>query len=229
MRGFFVTGTDTEIGKTWCSVGLIARLQREGLRVAAMKPVASGCESTPEGLRNDDALRLWRQSGLPFRYEQVNPYAFAPAIAPHIAAETAGIEIEIPSIADTCKELSKDSDCVVVEGVGGWRVPLNRRDEVANLAAALRLPVILVVGLRLGCINHALLSAEAIRARGCRLAGWIANSVTPQMAQQQSNIDAIDQRIGAPLLGVVPHQADLDPERLADALKLPEALLAPLQ
>lgn len=229
MKGFFVTGTDTEIGKTWCSVTLIARLQREGLRVAAIKPVASGCATTPEGLRNDDALRLWQQCGLPFRYEQVNPYAFAPAIAPHIAAEEAGIEIEISPIRDTCEELSRNSDCVVVEGVGGWRVPLNRREEVADLAAALGLPVILVVGLRLGCINHALLSAGAIRARGCRLAGWIANSVTPQMAQQQSNIDAIEQRIGAPLLGVVPHHDDLDPERLADALRLPEELLAQLQ
>lgn len=222
MNGFFVTGTDTEIGKTWCSLGLIARLQQEGYTVSAMKPVASGCDRTAEGLRNDDALKLQAQASTQLPYDRVNPYAFEPAIAPHIAAAEAGVAIEPQSIVERCAELSSKSDYCVVEGVGGWQVPLGDNTSVAGLAAALGLPVILVVGLRLGCINHALLSAESIRASGCRLAGWIANNVTPEMERQEGNIQAIGQRIDAPLLGVVPYMQGLSAATVATHLDLPE-------
>jgi dethiobiotin synthetase len=221
MKGFFVTGTDTEIGKTWCSLGLIARLQQDGHCVAAMKPIASGCESTAEGLRNDDALKLQAQASLASPYEHINPFAFAPAIAPHIAAAEAGVRIDIDAIAASARELSSQCDRIVIEGVGGWQVPLNEQDNVADMAARLDLPVILVVGLRLGCINHALLSAESIRARGCNLVGWIGNTVEPQMQEQQNNIEAIAKRINAPLLGVVPHLQELDAKAMAKHLSLP--------
>jgi dethiobiotin synthetase len=221
MKGFFVTGTDTEIGKTWCSLGLIARLQQDGHCVATMKPIASGCESTADGLRNDDALKLQAQASLSQPYDRINPFAFSPAIAPHIAAAEAGVRIDIDAVADTARELGNQCDYMVIEGVGGWQVPLNEQDSVADMAARLELPVILVVGLRLGCINHALLTAESIRARGCMLAGWIGNIVDPQMQEQQNNIDAITARIHAPLLGVVPHLKKLEVKAIAEQLSLP--------
>ncbi len=216
--GYFITGTDTEVGKTWCTLGLISAIQQRGQSVAAMKPVASGCVNTAEGLRNDDALRLQAQASVAIPYEWVNPYAFAPAIAPHLAAAQSGITIEIDTIVDTLQRLRREAEITVIEGVGGWQVPLNDQESVADLAHALGLPVILVVGLRLGCINHALLTAESIRTSGCTLAGWIANSVDPQMSQQTENISAIEQRIRAPLLGVVPYMQGLEPEKIASYL-----------
>ena len=221
-KGFFITGTDTEVGKTWCSLGLMAALQQQGKRVAAMKPVASGCTVMPDGLRNDDALRLQAQASFALPYTQVNPYAFEPAIAPHIAAAQSGAIINLDTIVETLRSIEGKADITIVEGVGGWQVPLNETESVADLARALNLPVILVVGLRLGCINHALLSAESIRAGGCRLAGWIGNVVDAAMAEPQQNIAAIRQRIGAPLLGIVPYQSQLDPDAIAHHLTLPE-------
>lgn len=218
--GFFITGTDTEVGKTWCSLALMAHLQQQGKTVAAMKPVASGCERTAAGLRNDDALKLSAQASTPLPYEQVNPYAFEPPIAPHIAAAQSGVTIELDTIAEGYRQLREMADITIVEGVGGWRVPLNDTEGVAELAQRLKLPVILVVGLRLGCINHALLSAESIRATGCTLAGWIGNRIDPAMQEQQVNIDAIAQRINAPLLGVLPYIETLDADTLAGALTL---------
>lgn len=222
-RGLFVTGTDTEIGKTWCSLGLIARLQQDGHRVAAMKPVASGCHIAAEGsLRNDDALKLQSQASSLLPYELVNPYAFEPAIAPHIAAMQSGTTIRLETIVSHFEQLRQRADITVVEGVGGWQVPLNDSQYVADLAHALGLPVILVVGLRLGCINHALLSAESIRARGCTLAGWIGNSVDPDMQQQDVNIQSIAERIGAPLLGIIPNMGELNAKEIASHITLPD-------
>lgn len=218
--GFFITGTDTEVGKTRCTLGLMAALQRQGRSVVAMKPVASGCAGTPDGLRNEDALLLQAQGSLQVDYSLINPYPFAPAIAPHLAAAQSGTHIEIATILDAFRLLSNKADYTLVEGVGGWRVPLNEEESVADLAFALGLPVLLVVGVRLGCINHALLSAESIRAAGLELAGWIANSVTPGMAAQEQNIQAIEQRIGAPLLGHIPYLADPRAESFAAALNL---------
>lgn len=216
--GYFITGTDTEVGKTWCTLGLMVSLQQQGKTVVAMKPVASGCEPTAAGLRNDDALRLQAQASFPLPYDSVNPYAFEPAIAPHIAAVQSNRRIDIQTIKNNVDRLKQHADLVVVEGVGGWRVPLNEAESVADLANALDLPVILVVGLKLGCINHALLSAEAIRAAGCELYGWIANTVSPDMAAAEQNIQAVATRIGAPLLGVVPYQQELEVKTIAACL-----------
>jgi dethiobiotin synthetase len=219
-KGFFITGTDTDVGKTRCALGLMAYLQRQGHRVVAMKPVASGCLESHEGLRNEDALLLQAQGSVDVDYSRINPYAFAPPIAPHLAAVQAGTPIDLDVIAERFHQLSPHADYVVVEGVGGWRVPLNERESVSDLAIALGLPVILVVGLRLGCINHALLSAESIRASGLELAGWIANSLSPQMEMAEQNIQAIDARIGAPLLGRVPYQETLQAQAIAAVLAL---------
>ncbi len=203
-KGFFITGTDTEVGKSWCSAGIMQRLQHQGHTVVGMKPVASGCARTTEGLRNDDALLIQQYASVAVDYETVNPYSFEPAIAPHVAAAQAGERIKLGKILERYLELKSLAEYVVVEGVGGWQVPLNEDESVADLAQALKLPVILVVGIRLGAINHALLTAESIRASGCELAGWIANQVDPQMKEPAQTIEAIEQRIGVPLLGVVP-------------------------
>ncbi len=203
-RGLFVTGTDTGVGKTVISLGLMQALQDRGLSVAAMKPVASGCERTPDGLRNDDAVQLQRQASIPLAYEQVNPYAFEPAIAPHLAADQAGQTVEIDKIYDIYQDIASSVDVVIVEGVGGWQVPLNSRETVADLAHGLGLDICLVVGLRLGCINHALLSAQAIESRGCTLAGWVANTLPPAMDALDDNINTLKQKLSSPLLGVVP-------------------------
>lgn len=219
--GYFITGTDTEVGKTWCTLGLMAALQQQGKTVVAMKPVASGCAQTAEGLRNDDALRLQAQASIELPYENVNPYAFEQAIAPHLAATQSAVTINLDTIVDAFQRLQGSADVILVEGVGGWQVPLNNQQNVADLARALGLPVILVVGLRLGCINHALLTAESIRASGCTLTGWIGNSIAPEMPEQQNNIASIQQRIAAPLLGVVPYQEDLAPAAIAEHLHPP--------
>lgn len=219
-NGLFITGTDTGIGKTWASLGLMAALQRNGKTVVGMKPVASGCEKTAYGLRNEDALLLQEQASVKLDYELVNPFAFEPAIAPHIAAEQAGKNIDPENIIEGYRELEKQAEWVVVEGVGGWRVPLGAEITVADLALALKLPVILVVGLRLGCINHALLSAESIQQSGLQLAGWIANCIDPDMEQQEKNIHTLTQHITSPLLGIVPNLSKLATEQIADYLDL---------
>jgi dethiobiotin synthetase len=219
-RGIFVTGTDTGVGKTWVSVGLMAALQRQGLRVLGMKPVAAGCEETADGLRNEDAQLLQQQGSLPMDYAVINPYAFEPPVAPHLAAAQAGVHIDLERIARYYQTLAGAADAVVVEGAGGWLVPLNERDSMADLATRLDLEVILVVGMRLGCINHALLTAEAIRTRGCRLTGWIANTLDLHMNKLPQNILSIQQRIEAPLLGLIPYQECLSVETVAAQITL---------
>jgi dethiobiotin synthetase len=219
-KGFFITGTDTDVGKSWCSVGLMAKLQQQGHRVVGMKPVASGCTPTSAGLRNADALLLQQQASKLIDYDLINPYSFLPPIAPHIAAAQAGHRIKLGKIVERFIQLKAEADYVLVEGVGGWQVPLNDDETVADLALALQLPVILVVGLRLGCINHALLTAESIHHSGCTLAGWIANTIDPQMAQQQQTIDALTQRLDAPRLGIIPHLQQLDVTTVASHIHL---------
>lgn len=223
-RGFFVTGTDTGIGKSWSSAALLTALRRRGHTALGMKPVASGCAETPDGLRSEDALLLLAQGTLPAPpYELINPYALAAPIAPHLAARLAGVEIRLERILAALDELGRRADFTVVEGVGGWRVPLNGRETVADLAGAAGLPVILVVGVRLGCLNHALLSAEAIR-RGPGLAGWIANRVDADTAYPEENIASLRDRMDAPLLGVLPHLREFDADALAERIDL-DALL----
>lgn len=219
MSGVFVTGTDTECGKTEVSLGLMATWQARGLQVLGMKPVASGCDPSPAGLRNGDALRLQTQGSRTMPYALVNPYAFAPPIAPHLAAGAAGIEIETGPILAAYHHLAAGCDLVVVEGVGGWRVPLSGRLSVSDLPKALGLPVILVVGLKLGCINHALLTVESIRALGCTLAGWVANCRDPYLQAADENQATLAALIPAPCLGFIPWMESPDPATLAGRLR----------
>jgi len=218
MRGVFVTGTDTGVGKTTVAVGLLRILAGAGLRAVGMKPVASGSVQTDAGLRNADAMALQAASTLSRPYAQVNPYVFAPPIAPHLAAAEAGVRIELSRIMDAFHALSADADVVVVEGVGGWQVPLCDRVGIPDLAAALALPVILVVGLRLGCLNHALLSTRAIHADGLALAGWVANEIDPDLKRRPGNLATLRDAIPAPLLGDIPWHAGLEGEAAASCL-----------
>lgn len=203
MRSIFVTGTDTEVGKTRISVGLIDNFIRQGYNVAAMKPIASGCDKTVDGLRNEDALALMEISNVELPYDLVNPYAFAPAIAPHIAAQQVDIDIDFAQLAQNFQLIQQQADVVIVEGAGGWLVPLNNKNTMAGLAKKLDLDVVLVVGLRLGCINHALLSIAAIEQSGLTIRGWVANDLesSPQAVEM---VETLKQHITAPCLGVVP-------------------------
>jgi len=203
-KGIFITGTDTGCGKTAVTLGLMQSLQASGQTVLGMKPVASGALQTPAGLRNEDALLIQRQCSREIPYEWVNPFAYEPPIAPHLAAEAAHRPIGIEAIVEGFTRLSAIADKVVVEGVGGWSVPLNDTDTVADLACQLKLPVILVVGMRLGCINHALLSEASIRQRGARLIGWVANQVEPEMAMYEGNLNTLRKRLSVPCLGEIP-------------------------
>ena len=205
MRGVFVSGTDTGIGKTHVSAAMLRALRRIGVVAIGMKPVASGCESTSSGLRNEDALALIEAAGVELRYEDVNPYAFRDPIAPHLAAADANVVIDPKRIVEACERLRHTAEFVVVEGVGGWLAPLGESLMQADLARALDLPVLLVVGLRLGCLNHALLTARAIAADGCRLIGWIGNRIDADMLRVEDNIETLKARIQAPLLGIVEH------------------------
>lgn len=205
MHSIFVTGTDTEVGKTRVSCALIRQLVATGLRVACMKPVASGAQKRDGNLRNDDALQLMRAANVEAPYEWVNPYCFEPAIAPHIAAQQAGIEMSPEVIQTAYEKLSTLADVVVVEGVGGWNVPINTHQTMADIAARLRLQVVLVVGMRLGCLNHAMLTAQAVHARALILSGWIANTLDPDMPSLMQNIETLETFIDAPYLGVMPH------------------------
>ena len=217
-RGVFVTGTDTGVGKTWVSVGLMAVLQARGFTVTGMKPVSAGCERTPNGLRNDDALMLKRQASVTHPYERVNPAAFEPPIAPHIAAADIGARIDFASILRAYAQIASTSDLCVVEGAGGWLVPLSARRSFADLAVRLSLPVVLVVAIRLGCLNHALLSVESIEARGLPLLGWVANRLAADTPRAAENIQALEQRISAPRLATVSYTPALTVAHFADAL-----------
>ncbi len=195
--GVFVTATDTGAGKTVVAAGLVRALKQLLPRVAAMKPIASGARVTARGLRNADAELLRREASMRVPYDTVNPCVFAAAIAPHHAAAAAGQCIDLARIAAAHARLARGADRVVVEGAGGWRVPLDRRRTMADLALALELPVVLVVGLRLGCINHALLTAEAIAADGAPLLGWVANHVDAGYEDVAATIDTIAARLGS--------------------------------
>lgn len=217
-QGFFMTGTDTEVGKTRISVAVIELLKQQGLRVAVMKPVASGCALTVEGFRNSDALQLSQAASVKLAYDTVNPYAFAPAIAPHIAAQHTQIQISLETLLNQYQQLAQQADTVVVEGAGGWRVPINANQTMADVAAAFQLPIILVVAIKLGCINHALLTAEAIRSQGLTLAGWVANDFLSELHSEEI-IQSIQTRIGVVCLGHVPELAA--DQSASDYLTLP--------
>jgi dethiobiotin synthetase len=206
-RGTFVTGTDTGVGKTVVSCAMIHAIASAGCRVVGMKPVAAGAQSGETGLRNDDVERLTAASNVKAPRMYVNPYCFEPPVAPHIAARAAGVSIDIENIVLAFQQLAASADWIVVEGIGGLCVPLNAREDTADLAWRLGLPVVLVVGVRLGCINHALLTLHALRSRGLTLAGWFANHIDPVMTCADENVAALAERFDAPLLGRIDYAA----------------------
>ena len=214
---WFVTGTDTEVGKTFATCALLHVLKNHGIKAIGMKPIASGTDA--DG-KNDDVEALIAASGVSAPRELINPYLFHPAIAPHIAAEEEGREIAIAPIIAAFHALRGMANAVLIEGVGGFCVPLGPQCNAADLAEKLGLPVILVVGMRLGCINHALLTQQAIAARGLKLAGWIANRIDPKMSRFEENLATLKMLIDAPLLGVIP--ANSTPEAAAHLLRIPD-------
>jgi dethiobiotin synthetase len=220
-RSFFVTGTDTGVGKTLVCCALLYGFAALGKSVIGMKPVAAGAVRSANGMVNDDVALLQAASNVEAPPQLVNPYCFEPPIAPHLAAEQAGAAIKLAAIVSAYRQLAALADIVIVEGVGGFCVPLNRDEDSADLAQRLGLPVILVVGLRLGCLNHALLTVQAIRAKGLQLAGWIANRIDPALAAADENVSALAERLAAPLLAKVKFAVAPDSRRIAALIDLP--------
>jgi dethiobiotin synthetase len=214
--GYFVTGTGTGVGKTLVSCALLHAFSASGKTAVGMKPVAAGCENG----KWQDVELLTAASTAAAPQELINPYALIPPIAPHIAASRANINIDISAIRQACLELQKIADVVIVEGVGGFLVPLNGHQDSADMATTLGLPVILVVGMQLGCLNHALLTARAVRGTGLPLAGWVANCVNPQMEAIDDNVRTLEQRLACPLLGVLPFEPNVDARKVSDLLIL---------
>ena len=221
MFSVYVTGTDTGIGKTLASSALLHAVRSHGLRAIGMKPVASGCVQVDGQWRNADALALLAASDPRPVYADLNPYALPLPLAPELAAADAGIDIALQGLLDAHARLAAQADALVVEGVGGWAAPLSSTLMQADLVQALRLPVVLVVGMRLGCLNHALLSARAIVADGAHLAGWIASCVDPQMERLDNNLQMLRERLPAPCWGVLPHAREPDPGAMAAFLRIP--------
>lgn len=211
--GWFITGTDTGVGKTQVACALVGALAQAGHPVVGMKPVASGARRTPDGLRNEDAERLQAVGSVSTDYETINPYCFEPPVAPHLAAEDAGLPIRRELILERYARLKQRAQFVVVEGAGGWRVPLGPQWTMSDLALAFGLPVVLVVGMRLGCLNQALLSVEAIRRDGAILAGWVANHIDPGMLLFDRNLAVLEQRIGVAPLAIFPYDSREDSPR----------------
>jgi dethiobiotin synthetase len=215
-KAYFVTGTDTEVGKTAVSCALLHAAAARGCKTAAVKPVAAGCDQQGH---NEDALQLMAAMTADLDYAQVNPVALAPAIAPHIAAAQAGKNLQASRLAGLCRGVMfSGADFVLIEGAGGWRVPISPRETLADLAVQLQVPVLLVVGMRLGCINHALLTAEAIQRDGLTLAGWVANQPAQPMACHQENLETLQRLLPAPCLGVVPHLSPWDSQLASEKL-----------
>jgi dethiobiotin synthetase len=214
-RGLFITATDTGVGKTWATIALMEALQRRGLKVAGMKPVASGCTETDSGLRNEDAVLIQAHATRQHDYNLINPIAFKLPVSPNIAADRAGEIIDLSRIAGAYRKIATAADCVLVEGIGGWRVPLGQGRTLVDLVRLIELPVVLVVGLRLGCINHTFLTIECMRSDQINLCGWIANHLEPDYLEHEKTLEFLESQIPAPCLGVLPHLAFLDPGALA--------------
>lgn len=218
---FFVTGTDTDVGKTQIAAGLLHLANAQGISTIGLKPVSAGCEKTEGGLRNPDALLLQSVSSVKLPYEQINPVALIEPVSPHIAAQKEKRTLSADRLAGFCRSSFRMADFTLIEGAGGWRVPINSSETMADLVRVLQAPVILVVGMRLGCLNHALLTLEAIRQDGLPLVAWVANSVDANMRALNENIHTLQQRIPAPCLGVVPFMDQPTPEKIAQYLLLP--------
>jgi dethiobiotin synthetase len=226
-RGIFITGTDTGVGKTVVATGLVHLLARHGRRVVGLKPVASGAERTADGLRNADALALASASSVARPYEMTNPYCLRPAVAPHLAAREAGVSISVDALADWYARAADDAEVAIVEGAGGWRVPLHPDGFLSDLPERLGLGVILVVGLRLGCLNHACLTMEAIASTGrCAFVGWIGNRIDPSFARPEDNLATLEHLLGSPPLAVVPPLEVADATSAAACLDRPRLLRA---
>lgn len=218
-NGWFITGTDTNVGKTHISVGLLTALRQRGQHTVALKPIASGCEVTALGLRNSDACLLQQAATVSLSYPQVNPIAFQEPIAPHIAAQHNNYLLSVAQTVAACQPaLNTVADYIVIEGAGGWLTPLNADEHMGQLAQQLGYPIVLVVGMRLGCINHALLTLASIRAAQLPLAGWVANSIDPHMAYPADSIATLQHHIPAPLWGIIPYQEKIDPQITAHHL-----------
>ena len=221
IKRWFVTGTDTEVGKTIASSALLQAANLAGYRSAGYKPVASGSEMTPQGLRNEDALALQRHSGVALSYEDVNPYTFAEPTSPHIVSADLRQPIEFTVMSSGLRRLEQRADWLLVEGAGGWFTPLSPTQSFADWVVGEQLPVILVVGMKLGCINHARLSARAIQEDGARLVGWIANEVDPVMARRDENFALLSARMPVPCWGRLPHAPDIDAGQLRRHISIP--------
>lgn len=219
-RGFFITGTDTDVGKTTIALGLMAAFKKTGMSVAAFKPVSAGCVQTENGLRNADALQLMQQASVEFPYEVINPYAFEPAIAPHIAAAEQKIDMNIDTIVQAYHKIAAEVDVVIVEGAGGWLVPINDNETMADVACALQLEITQVVGLKLGCLSHALLTTESISAHGLTQIGWITNQCANDMPYQKENIRSLQLRLSGDYLGHIPFLGQLTPKDIAQHLNI---------
>lgn len=217
-QAFFLTGTDTEIGKTFITCALLKKAASLGLRAAGLKPVSAGTDAA--GL-NDDVENIRAASNIQLPLRTTNPYCFKATVAPHIAATEEGVSIEFANIRQTLDQAQTQADFTIIEGVGGFKVPLGADGDSADLAVALGLPVILVVGMRLGCLNHALLTADAIKQRGLHIAGWVANRIDPAMSRFEENLATLKQSLAAPLLGVVPHNPANGYAGAAQYLQLP--------
>lgn len=226
MSAYFITGTDTEIGKTWVTLALMQAFQDQGKTVVGMKPVASGCSVGDEGLRNSDALQIMQQSSRPPDYVTVNPYAFEEPIAPHIAAARAGVQIDIEKIARHFTSLRQSCEYIFVEGIGGWSVPLGTELMLSDLVKDLDIPVILVVGLRLGCINHTLSSVAVMEAEGIVLKAWVANCIDQNYEEREETVKAIQDRIKKPLLGIIPYMKEFKVAEIAGYLRVSHCLSA---
>jgi dethiobiotin synthetase len=216
---FFITGTDTNVGKTWTTIALMRCLQMQGLTAVGMKPVAAGCEWHDGVLKNSDALLMQQHASVPLGYREINPYAFEAAMSPHLAC--GGVEVSVDVISDGFSRLQQLADVVIIEGAGGWYSPLSGNLDNADLAQALGLPVILVVGVRLGCINHARLTMLAIRRSGLSCVGWVAMQIDQAMPGFDGNLTYLRESLDAPLLGVLPFSAAGDFDVLASELSLP--------
>jgi dethiobiotin synthetase len=215
---YFITGTDTDVGKTWATVAFMHYVKQQGKTVIGMKPVAAGCTLQDGQLKNDDALLLQAHTSIQVDYDKINPYAYLQPVSPHIAG--ADNPVNVTRVGQVFRSLQSLADVVLVEGAGGWYAPINHLQAVSDLAHALALPVIIVVAIRLGCINHARLTYQAIRASDLPCAGWVANCTDPAMLNRDDNIATITRLIDAPLLGVLPYQAEADFEVLAGRLLL---------
>ena len=212
-KSFFITGTDTGAGKTWATIALMRYFKNKGLSVVGMKPVAAGCVWQDGQLKNADAMLMQEHATRALDYKQINPYAFEMPVSPHIAAKNNPVQLDV--IAKAFCDLEDKADVILVEGAGGWLAPLNNECDIADLAKVLQIPVIMVVAIRLGCINHARLTFNAIQTAGVQCAGWLALCVDPEMQKQDENVETIKNKISAPFLGTLPYTKEMDFELLA--------------